>query len=560
MVPNPGSTHGRPGNEMKPSFPAQPTSFMPAALLSPDAYPHPAGNIDVLETHISWVVLAGAYAYKIKKPVDLGFCDFTTLDKRRTACEEELRLNRRLAPGLYIDVVEIRGTSEAPRIDGAGPLLEYAVRMHRFPQEALASRMLADGQLTPQLLDALAVEVARFHAALPPAPPDSPFGTAASVLYDVCQNFHEIEALLPHAREDDALGTLRDWCEREFMLRYGHIQARRAAGTTRECHGDLHLRNIVLIDGALRPFDCIEFNARLRWIDVMSEVAFLFMDLMDRGADALAWRFLNAYLEADGTYSALAVLRFYVVYRAMVRAKVHLIRALQEEAGCAERSRLMREYESYLVLARRCTQLGRRAIVLMHGFSGCGKSTLALALAQELGGVRIRSDVERKRLHDLSPLARTASHVRDGLYGASATQATYARLAEAARAVVSSGHTAIVDATFLARAHRALLRSVANAESVPIALLDVRVPEPLLRSRIADRDSRATDPSEATLAVLEHQLATAEPVADGEDLPVVAVDGRDPIDLVACSAISDLLFGARGAPTARPLELMGGRA
>ncbi len=298
----------------------------------------------MLETHISWVVLAGAYAYKIKKAVNLGFCDFATLEKRRTACEEELRLNRRLAPRLYIDVVEIRGTPEAPRIDGPGPVLEYAVRMHRFPQEALASRMLAEGRLTRELMDALALDVARFHAALPSAPPESAFGTAASALHDACENFDQIEALLPYAREDDTLVALRDWCEREFNLQRGHIEARRAAGMIRECHGDLHLGNIVSIDGALVPFDCIEFNPRLRWIDVMSEVAFLFMDLMDRGADALAWRFLNAYLEADGAYRALAVLRFYIVYRAMVRAKVHLIRALQENAASAERSRLIKQY------------------------------------------------------------------------------------------------------------------------------------------------------------------------------------------------------------------------
>lgn len=522
-----------------------PASAMPAALLRAEAFPHPAANIDVLETHISWIVLAGGYAYKIKKAVNLGFCDFTTLDKRRTACEEELRLNRRLAPGLYMDVVEIRGTPEAPRIDGAGPVLEYAVRMHRFAQEALASRMLADGRLTRELIDALALEVVRFHAALPAAPSNCEFGSAASVLHDVDQNFEEIGARLPHAREDDALNALRDWSEREFVVQREHIEARRAAGMIRECHGDLHLRNIVSMDGTLVPFDCIEFNARLRWIDVMSEVAFLFMDLMDRGADALAWRFLNAYLEADGTYSALAVLRFYAVYRAIVRAKVHLIRALQEKAASPGHARLMKEYESYLALAARFTKLGRPAMLLMHGFSGCGKSTIALALAQELGGVRIRSDVERKRLHGLAPLARTASHVGHGLYGADASHATYSRLADAARAVVASGYTAIVDAAFLERAQRDLLRRVAVSESVPFALVDVWAPEPLLRERIVSRGRRAADASEANLAVFEHQFSKAEPVVPDEGFAIVRVDGRKPIHYASIAAVSHSLFGAR---------------
>jgi predicted kinase len=352
--------------------------------------------------------------------------------------------------------------------------------------------------------------------------------------------------MLPRNRGgNDALARIRDWTEREFMLRYTEIHERREAGMTRECHGDLHLRNIVEANGELVPFDCIEFNPGFRWIDVMNEVAFLFMDLLDRGADALAWRFLNAYLEATGVYSGVAVLRFYVVYRAMVRAKVHLMRACQEGLDPAESSRLRKAYESYLVLAQRCTTLGRPAILLMHGFSASGKSTIALSLAQELGALRIRSDVERKRLHGLTPLARTRSAVSSGLYGQDATQATYARLAEAARAVVTSGYTAIVDATFLLRRQRAALRDVAANEGVPIALASVCASEPVLRSRIALRASKGGDPSEADLAVLDHQRATAEPVTAEDELPVVTLDGRRALDAVGAAAVSHVLFGAR---------------
>jgi hypothetical protein len=340
------------------------TPFFVAALLRPETYPHPAENIEMLETHISWVFLAGPYAYKVKKPVELGFLDFTTLEKRRYFCEEELRLNRRLAPQLYLDLVELRGRPEAPRIDGSGPLLEYALRTRRFPQQALASRMLVEGRLTREEIERLARRLAQFHAALPPAPPDLPYGTTEAVLHDALQNFDQIAAIAAaNGGGDDTLARLRDWTEREFMLRYSEIHGRREAGMIRECHGDLHLRNIVELDGELVPFDCIEFNPGLRWIDVMNEVAFLFMDLLDRGADTLAWRFLNVYLEANGAYSGLSVLRFYVVYRAMVRAKVHLMRACQEGLARAESSRLRKAYESYLALAQRCTTLGRPGIL-----------------------------------------------------------------------------------------------------------------------------------------------------------------------------------------------------
>ena len=521
-----------------------PDSPIVAALLRPEAYPHPIEDVEMLETHISRVFLAGPYAYKIKKPVELGFLDFTTLAKRRHFCEEELRLNRRLAPQLYVDVVEICGSAQGPRIGGCGPVLEYALRMRRFQQEALASRMLAEGRLTRDMIDRLALRLAQFHADLPAAPHLS-HGTTEAVFHDACQNFEQIGSMLPTRRHSDAgLADMRDWTEREFMLRYSDIHERHEAGMTRECHGDLHLRNIVELDGELVPFDCIEFNASFRWIDVMNEVAFLFMDLLDRGADALAWRFLNAYLEANGVYSGLSVLRFYVVYRAMVRAKVHLMRACQEGIDPVESARLRRAYESYLALAQRCTALGRPGIVLMHGFSACGKSTIALSLAQELGGVRIRSDVERKRLNGFAPLARSHSPVASGMYGQDATQATYARLAEAARCVLTSGHTAIVDATFLLRSQRATLRNVAAAAGVPIVLVDVCTPPAFLRSRIAARAAYSRDPSEATLAVLDHQRATAEPVVAHERIPVLRVDGRKALDFMGLAAIAHRLFDA----------------
>jgi len=298
-----------------------------AALLDPACYPHPVAGVRVLETHISWVLLTGEYAYKIKKPVGLGFLDFSSLELRRHYCEEELRLNRRLAPELYLDVVEIRGTPGAPRIGGEGPLLEYAVRMREFPQAALASRALASGAFGAAEVDALAALVARFHEGALRAPESERFGSPDVVLADALQNFEQLLPLVKSAPDDRALRELRLWTKREFAARGEALAARRKQGFVRECHGDLHLRNIVLLDGRPVPFDCIEFNAELRWIDVMSEVAFLAMDLEDRGRRDLAWRFLGRYLEATGDYAGLAVLPFYLVYRALVRAKVHLLRS-----------------------------------------------------------------------------------------------------------------------------------------------------------------------------------------------------------------------------------------
>ena len=521
-------------------------SAMVAALLGPECYPHTATSIEVVETHISWVFLAGPYAYKVKKPVNLGFVDFSTLDARLHYCEEELRLNRRFAPDLYLNVVEIRGSAEAPRIAGSGPILDYAVRMHRFPQEALANSLLARGELTSQLVTDFATYLAEFHHSLPPLHSAEPYGTPEAVLHNANQNFHQISSLLTEPHDAQALEALRSWNEREFFARSCEMRERYSAGMIRECHGDLHLGNIVLLNGKLVPFDCIEFSAALRWNDVMSEVAFLVMDLIDRGAPRLAWLFLSTYLEATGVYSGLSVLRFYLVYRALVRAKVHLIRARQSAKTAAEASRLLEACRGYMALAEQCSHRGQPRLLLMHGFSASGKSTVAQELVQECGAIRVRADVERKRLHAIPALGRSASAVGSGLYGQDSTDATYTRLADAARTIVQAGYTAVVDAAFLRRAQRAQLREVAAALHVPVAVIDVQVPHAVLRARIATRAAHATDPSEATVEVVEHQIETAEPVTEQEGLPVIVVDSRNGLTPATVMVAGALLLPGAG--------------
>ena len=296
-------------------------------------------RVTVLETHISYVLLTGKHAYKIKKSVNLGFLDFTTLAARRFYCEQELRLNRRLAPALYLDVVAITGTIDAPVLGGDGPVLEYAVKMHEFSQEALASQLLSRNELAAADIDVLAAKVAAFHATIEVAAPDSAFGRPDDILRIALQNFARIRPLLATPADRAELDALALWAEREHQVRQTAFHERQRGGFVRECHGDLHLGNIARIDGEITIFDCIEFNDAMRWIDVMSEVAFTVMDLQDRGRGDLGQRFLNAYLEITGDYAGLSVLRFYLAYRAMVRAMVARLRAVQHGAGNARRSR-----------------------------------------------------------------------------------------------------------------------------------------------------------------------------------------------------------------------------
>jgi hypothetical protein len=519
---------------------------MPARLVDrlreSSRYPHPADPVELIETHISWVLLAGEYAYKLKKPVDLGFLDFTTLDARKRFCDEELRLNRRTAPALYLEVVPIGGTPDDPRL-GATPAIEYAVKMRRFDQDALLDRVAKRGALTPAQVDALASAVADFHARVERAPHESAWGSPERVAAFAEQNFDYIDPLATAPVDVEHLERLRTWTGHEFTERREIFAERRRAGFVRECHGDLHLGNIALVAGAPVAFDCIEFNADLRWIDVMSEVAFLVMDLLDHRLDALAWRCLDRYLELTGDYEGLAVVRFYLVYRAMVRAKVACIRVQQPGLDAAAQARVTGEYRGYFELARRLAESARPAIVLMHGLSGSGKTAVAQALLEQLGAIRVRSDVERKRLHGRGALARTHAALDTGVYGPEATRRTYDRLAAAARAIVDAGSPAIVDAASLRRTDRDAFRDLAHALGVPFAIATCAAPEAVLRARVAARERAGTDASEATTAVLARQIATQEPLGADErrDAVVFRTDGGAEARAAATRALEEHL-------------------
>jgi len=468
-------------------------------------------EVKLIETHISSVLLAGDAAYKLKKPVNLGFLDFSTLAARKRYCDLELALNRRTAPQLYLEVVPVTGTPAAPQLSGRGTPLDYAVKMRRFDTEDSFDRLLARGALEPPLVDALADRVATFHAAIEIARPDSPFGAPQAVLGDARDNFVHIERLTAPGSSQAALARLRAWTETEGHALHETFLQRQRDGFIRECHGDLHLGNVACIDGIPVPFDCIEFNEGFRWIDVMSEIAFTVMDFVDRGAAALGWRFLNRLLESSGDYAGVAVLRFYLVYRAMVRAKVALIRARQPDADARVTAGALEDFARHVADAAGFASPRAPALILTGGVSGSGKTTLAQSLLEAFGAVRVRSDVERKRLHGLAADTRSDSALDGGLYTPRATRATYARLAELTRTLLPSGFPVIADATFLHAADRAPFHTLAREAAAGYTLLWCDAPLEVLRSRVATRDAAGGDASEATLPVLTRQLESLEP-------------------------------------------------
>jgi hypothetical protein len=491
------------------------------------AYPHPVGAVELIETHISVVLLAGDFAYKLKKPVDLGFLDFSTLARRQFFCQEELRLNRRLAPALYLGVVTISGAVDRPRIDGDGEVLEYAVKMRRFPQQALLTKRPPDAGI----IDAIVRRVAAFHAGLPPAPPDTPFGAAEAVVEPMRENFVQARAGVVDASVLAALNRLERWTELWFLRLRARLELRRRGGFIRECHGDLHRGNIAVLDAEPMIFDCIEFSPRLRWIDTMSEFAFFVMDLREAGENRLARRALNRYLEVSGDYGGLALLRFYQVYRAMVRAKVLGIRLAQGHLRPAERTAACVELRGYLRLCRAIAVRPRPRLIIACGLSGAGKTWLANALREHLPLIHIRSDVERKRMFGLSADDRTASAPGAGIYDSEAGRRTYARLLELARDILANRYSVLVDATFLKAEQRKPFQRLAAELGCRFTILALDAPEVVLRRRISTRLASSTDASEAGLAVLDLQLASRERLEGHERSSAIYLNTAEPVSL-----------------------------
>ena len=503
---------------------------------SPEVFGHPTGTVEWIETHISWLLLAGDFVYKFKKPLKLDFLDFSTPALRRAACEEELRINRRTAPALYLGLVALSGPAGCLQLQSAEAApagAEPAVRMRRFAQEALLSHLLEQQRLLPSHIDALAQHVAQFHAGAGVATPEQGWGTAQAVVAPVQDCLAALQPLVAQWVPDmgPALRQLAQWCGAQGTALGPVFAQRLQSGRVRECHGDLHLANLVLIDGQPQLFDAIEFNPALRWIDCVADIAFLAMDLEARGRADLAWRFLNAWLEHTGDYAGLQVLPYYRVYRALVRARVAGMRLTQVEGrvGGDEHAASLRELQRYLALALRFTAPPAVELWLAHGFSGAGKSTQSQALIAERGVVRVRADVERKRLFGLAPQASSAA-VPGGIYTAEASERTHEALAQAARCALDAGFTVLVDATFLNPAMRQRFMALAALAQVPCRILSFEAPLAVLRERVRSRQLAGGDASEASVQVLESQWAAARPLSPAEEALTVHVDTTRPVD------------------------------
>lgn len=492
------------------------------------AFPHPSEAIQVRETHISWVLLTGDFAYKIKKSLDFGFLDYSTLAKRKHFLELEMQLNQRLAPDLYLEVLPISGTPDAPRIGDPSNPFEYTLKMRQFDDSQLLNALQQKGELKEEHLLQLADEIADFHQQLAGQQPPDTLGSPSAIWAPAQQNFEQIRELLDDEESLKQLKLLEDWSRDTFDRLEETFLQRLQNGFVRECHGDLHLGNATLWKGRVVAFDCIEFNPGFRWCDVISDLAFLLMDLEDRGLNQLANITLNHYLEKTGDYEGLKLLCFYKVYRALVRAKINLFRLGQPGLDDEDKAAVIRQYRSYTDLAEAYTDFQSPYLMITYGVSGSGKSTLTKNVVRELGGIRIRSDVERKRLYGLDAETNSQSAVAEGIYTPEANERTYQKLTELAQQVLLSCYPVTLDATNLKRAQRDRLREVAENLGLPSLIIALKADEATLRRRIRKRQEAGEKIAEADLNVLEQQLKTKEPLSQDELNGTVTVDTDAP--------------------------------
>lgn len=494
------------------------TPYILESLHNPSAYPVQTRTVELIQTHISWLFLTDTHVFKLKKPVNFGFLDFSTLELRHFFCLEELRLNRRLCPDIYEQVIALRETEDGAAFSGDGKMIEYAVMMKRLPADRMLDRLVDSGRITAEEIRTVAREISRFHSAAPTSPHISEFGSLEQILFNWRENFaqtmrFESSTLPPAVRE-----TISSYVDSFTDTHRSLFSERIENGYIRECDGDIHLGNICLLESAAYIFDCIEFNERFRCSDTAADIAFLLMDLDYHRRPDLADAALASYIEASGDTACAQLTTFYKVYRAFVRGKVDSLQLLdigiarEERTGAEKRSvRYFRLAQGYCIRNRIPPTL-----FITCGTMGCGKSSLADQLAFELGLKTFSSDVERKRLAGLHPETTVRDSFGEGLYSSEMNRATYRQLEHLAANELASGHSVIIDASFGTAAGRAVFAGVAAAHRAEFAILFVQCGTVEQRRRLRERASSGISVSDGRAELLDRQTGFFEPPDDAE--------------------------------------------
>jgi aminoglycoside phosphotransferase family enzyme/predicted kinase len=504
------------------------------SLLKPDAYPEDVTGVELVQTHVSYIFLTDRYAYKIKKPVDFGFLNFSTIDRRRFYCNEEVRLNRRLCPDIYEGVVELYETPSGAAFHGTGSIIDYAVKMKRLPANRMLDRLVDAGTVTPAVMRRISAVIAEFHRTAPTSPAIAEYGRLERIMYNWQENFDQIipfeNSTLPAVDRE----LLRSWIVQFAAGQADLFQKRVNDGFIRECDGDIHLENICLDDDAVHIFDCIEFNDRFRCCDTAADIAFLLMDLDFHGRHDLSDDVIDEYSSITGDGGVVELIDFYKIYRAFVRGKVESFRlndaGIKPDDQAAARLRAVR----YFRLARGYIERRRiePSLFITCGLMGSGKSTLADQLAFELGISAISSDYVRKLNAGLTPETPVRDSFGAGLYSRQMTAATYAELFSRADEQLQKGSSVIIDACFIGRHHRSRFAELAGRHDVPFIILQVACSETEIRRRLVEREAGRKSVSDGRVELLASQASEYE-VPDATEGMLITLSANLPPHILA---------------------------
>ena len=487
-------------------------------LLSPDAYPYPVQHVELKQTHISSVLLAGDFVYKLKKPLDLGFLNFTTLDLRKRYCEQEVRLNQRLCADTYLGVVPVSEQGGRVQVEVDRNVIDYAVKMRRLPDEGMMTPLLERNAVTPQMIELIARRMAEFHLSSERSDEIDGYGGLETALANWHENFAQTEPYIGrtvHRRQfDEIRAFIEEVAEEDAEL----FAQRVAEGRTRDCHGDLRADAVCFVGDGVCIFDCIEFNERFRYSDVASDIAFLAMDLEDRGRQDLSDVLMGRYLASTLDSTLPLVLPFYKCYRAYVRGKVDGFQLDQPEVSDEQKSRATESARRSFELAHKyATQPRPRALIITVGVTGSGKSYLATALAARLGAAHFSSDIVRKQLLGIDPIEPHVDSLDAGIYDPEVTERTYRALLDTARSWLSRGKPVVLDATYLQREQRAPpLRLAAELDATFLAI-ECEADETLVWERLSERRGEERVVSDGRWEIYQAQQERREPV---DELPV----------------------------------------
>jgi aminoglycoside phosphotransferase family enzyme/predicted kinase len=474
------------------------------ALLDPAAYPHPVDRVELLQTHISYVLLAGEHVYKIKKPVDFAFLDFSTLAKRRYYCRQELVLNRRLCADTYLDVSRIREREGRITVDGPGRVIEYAVHMRRLPAERMMDRLLEADAVTPSMMRRLAEKLARFHQEAETSQRIAEFGDWA-IRYNQRENERQWAPYIGRTIRPEQDRVLRAYAAAFYARKAEVLRRRVKERRIRRVHADLRSDAVCFVDG-ICVFDCVEFSRRVSLLDVARDVGFLAMDLDYRGRGDLAAAFVKRYLAASGDAELPQVLDFYACYSACVRGKVEAFLLDQAEVPARTKREAARASKRYFELAcRYAAGLPPAMLVITCGLPASGKSSLARRLSEATGFEVLSSDVVRKDLAGLEPAEHRYEGFEGGIYAAEFTRRTYDELLSRARARLREGRSVILDASFMRREYRRAAALLTREEGAQFACLECRIEDATARKRLEKRVREGWDPSDARWEIFAAQ-------------------------------------------------------